>query len=209
MKKKLITAGLCALALTAALAHGVHADEVNASEPASVAGFWRKKDKADTPAPETTTPAPQEAPATPSNAPVKEEEPAAPQENPGQTSQGSFVRYHNQRINNRTNTNNQTTTPVPAQGGGVNDMQQYNVPQEYRGTQYVPGISEQIEKILASQPAIRLDPNAYIIQHEDALWLVMGNIRAKLDILIYVDGKHIDAQYPMNMDRGNSLPIFK
>jgi len=65
-------------------------------------------------------------------------------------------------------------------------------------------VSEEIHRILASQPNIQLEPNAYIVQHEDGLWLVMGNIRAKLDILIYVDHKNMkDAEI------FNAIPLYK
>jgi hypothetical protein len=78
--------------------------------------------------------------------------------------------------------------------------------QGQRSSNYMPGIGEEIQRILDSQPNIQLDPNAYIVQHEDGLWLVMGNIRAKLDILIYVDQKNMNsAEY----NHGNAIPLYK
>ena len=54
---------------------------------------------------------------------------------------------------------------------------------------------------------MQLDPDAYIIQREDGLWLVMGNIRAKLDILIYVDQKNTrEAEI---IHHGNVIPLYK
>ena len=88
--------------------------------------------------------------------------------------------------------------------------QQQNQHQQQRnqrgGTDYAPGITHEIHRLLANQPAIQLDPSAYMVQHEDGLWLVMGNIRAKVDILIYVDQKHmLEAEY----DGGNAIPLYK
>ena len=70
----------------------------------------------------------------------------------------------------------------------------------------MPGIGEEIQRILNNQPNIQLDPNAYIVQLEDGLWLVMGNIRAKLDILIYVDQKNMREA---ELNHGNAIPLYK
>ena len=100
----------------------------------------------------------------------------------------------------------QSSNQVINQGGGnAGNTSTHN----YRGVEYMAGINEQIDKILANQPAIHLDSNAYIVQHDESLWLVMGNIRAKLDILIYVDGKHMSEHHHNNMDKGNALPSYR
>jgi hypothetical protein len=203
MKKKIIAASLCIIAAGVVFAQGVYASECGqdfaddfANEQAVVA-FWRKKDK---------EPAPEETPAVPTHE-QQDQEQEAPKDDAQPTSGGSFVRYY------RNNNFNQTQDYAPNQGGGnipgIIDTNSINngMTPDYRSTEYVPGINEQIEKILASQPAIKLDPNAYIVQHGDALWLVMGNIRAKVDILIYVDSNYMEPQMPHN--RGNTLPIYK
>ncbi|MCL2753088.1 MAG: hypothetical protein FWE44_02955 [Defluviitaleaceae bacterium] len=203
MKKAILTAGLCllaGLAMTNA-AYGADQAEYDQDFSPSHAAFWRKKDKQEEVAPD------QEAPT----------EDKAPENNKPQ-SDASFV-YNPTTIRATPSVQGGGNMPNTQQNNGTMQQSypqtQYNQPSQhggtrvYSGTEYMPGINEQIEKILASQPAIKLDPNAYIIQHEDALWLVMGNIRAKLDILIYVDGKHIEAEFPTGHDRGNTLPIFK
>ena len=71
---------------------------------------------------------------------------------------------------------------------------------------YMSDVSEELQKVLAKRPGIKLDADAYIVQHDNALWLVMGNIRAKLDILIYVDQKHIAEA---GFDGTNAIPLYK
>ncbi|MCL2619831.1 MAG: hypothetical protein FWD97_02700 [Defluviitaleaceae bacterium] len=112
---------------------------------------------------------------------------------------------YNQGGNQVTNQGSGHGSQYGDRGGNTSNSGIHN----YSGTEYMPGINEQIDKILANQPAIHLDPNAYIVQHGESLWLVMGNIRAKLDILIYVDGKHMSQQQHHNVDRGNALPIYR
>ncbi|MCL2855130.1 MAG: hypothetical protein FWE21_05875 [Defluviitaleaceae bacterium] len=197
MKKKLIAIAACAVVASFVTAHTALATEFDGIfEQSSVSAFWKKKDK-DLQAPEA---APEVAPQnTPTNAPIDTQE--VPKQAPEQdgeetvpTAGAYFVR------------SNRTTDHAPNQGGRtIGNMENNN----YHGIEYVPGINEQIEKILAHKPAIKLDPNAYIVQHDESLWLVMGNIRAKLDILIYVDGKNVNAEFPACGHRGNALPIYK
>jgi len=219
MRKKIITAGLCVLVAGFALAPTVNAATIETVPTQEISAFWRKKDKQEE-VPEQTAPEQkqEEVPASPE----PEQIPKQDKKDQAPSTDASFV-YNPYGVNPQ-----QNTAPATIQGGSgapqTNPATPQTTPQTnqhtpqnhqqggtriYQGTEYMPGISEQIERILDSQPAIQLDPNAYIIQHEDALWLVMGNIRAKLEILIYVDGKNVDAQFPAGYDRGNTLPIFK
>ena len=103
---------------------------------------------------------------------------------------------------------NQQNQPMPQNQQNMHQRDgQYNQQQNrHLCTDYAPGIVCEINKILANQPALKLDPNAYMVQHDDGLWLVMGNIRAKVDILIYVDQKHMPVG---EFDGGNAIPLYK
>ena len=196
MKKKFITAAICAVVASFALAHGaynVDASPIFEQEATQASAFWKKKEAAPEVAPEEAKPedtAPTNAPTNTEETPKQEDEEASLP-----VSGATLVR------------STPATNHAPQTGGGNTNNHQQN--RNYQGIEYVPGISEQIEKILAHSPAIKLDPNAYIVQHDESLWLVMGNIRAKLDILIYVDGKHVGAGFPAYGDHGNALPIYK
>jgi len=209
-------------------------DEVAQEVVSTETGFWKKKDKdaepkIDEPAPQEShksTPAPQETP---------QESPAPKKDSGAQHDDGaSFVRYYrnpspdqgaeyqrndmgnpggtimpNNANPGTQNQQNQQYQPNQQQQQQQNQHNQQNQPHQQgqtHSTDYAPGIAQEIHKILANQPAISLDPNAYIVQHEDGLWLVMGNIRAKLEILIYVDQKNMnEAEY----DGGKAIPLYK
>lgn len=53
--------------------------------------------------------------------------------------------------------------------------------------QYLPSVTEHIRSTAEKSGTIRLDNGAHIVQYDNELWLVMGNMYAKLDILIYAD----------------------
>jgi len=74
--------------------------------------------------------------------------------------------------------------------------------------EYLPEISRQIQCMVrdCNGSKMAVDPNAYIVQSEDGLWLVMGNIRAKLDILIYVDPKNTQDAQAYNNNGNQSIP---
>jgi len=88
------------------------------------------------------------------------------------------------------------------QGGS----RQGNTGQQKGSGHYLPGVAEQIQSMVDNQHAVKLNPNAYIVQHEDGLWLVMGNIKAKLDILIYVDQKNMSEH---SLDKTGNMPIYR
>jgi len=124
--------------------------------------------------------------------------PSQGNQNQGQQNQGQQGQPQNQQNQQRHN-NNQNQ-------GQSGSYYHYNNTQQ-RSTQYAPGVGAEIQRILANAaPSIQLDPNAYIVQHDDGLWLVMGNIRAKLDILIYVDQKNMKEA---EINHGNAIPLYK
>jgi len=106
------------------------------------------------------------------------------------------------------NRNQQQAQPIQQNQQNPQSRQgQQSAPQSRHAcTNYASGISCEINKILANQPAIQLDPNAYMLQHDDGLWLIMGNIRAKVEILIYVDEKHMENS---GFEGGNAIPLYK
>ena len=90
-------------------------------------------------------------------------------------------------------------------GGHYQQHNNTGTGQRYSG--YIPGVCHEIHRLLGGQPSMQLDPDAYIVQREDGLWLVMGNIRAKLEILIYVDQKNTrEAEI---IHHGNVIPLYK
>ena len=171
--------------------------------------------------------APKEAPAT-ENAPKE-----SSYRDINENVEGSFVRSQSPRSNrsqqNQTGDYQRNSGNMPTNNAidNTQNNQNYQNNQNHQNNQnfqnnqnnqsnqnthpsdYSHGITKEIHKILANQSAIQLDPNAYIVQHEDGLWLVMGNIRAKVDILIYVDQKNMqEAEHP-NLDGGSAIPLFK
>lgn len=123
------------------------------------------------------------------------------QTQPTQHNQQNQQNQYNQPNQQRQNSN---------QGQSQGQMGGYyhynNADAGQRTTSFAPGIGEEIQRILENQPSIQLDPNAYIVQHDDSLWLVMGNIRAKLDILIYVDQKNMKEA---ELNHSNAIPLYK
>jgi len=131
------------------------------------------------------------------------------QQNQPQNQQNQQPIQQNQqnRYQNQQNQQNQQAQPIQQNTQNRQGVQQQGLPQSRHAcTNFASGISCEINKILANQPAIKLDPNAYMLQHEDGLWLVMGNIRAKVEILIYVDQKHMENS---EFEGGNAVPLYK
>ena len=122
-----------------------------------------------------------------------------------QQNQRNQPTQHNQQNQQRHNHNqNQGQGQNQGQMGGY--YYYNNSGGSHGASSHMSGIGEEIQRILDNQPNIHLDPNAYIVQLEDGLWLVMGNIRAKLDILIYVDQKNMrEAEY----NHSNAIPLYK
>ena len=217
MKKSIARAGLGAIAAGLLFTGGFTVFASELPNEAAVAAHpsygtaWRKKDKEnepkETPQASPTPGVQNEAPKQNQRETPNENPKETPKENPKQTptnepnekssisfdDENSFVRYY------RGNTNNMGADGTYRNNSGS---------QTHPGTDYLPGITGEISKILANQPAIKLDPNSYIVQHEDGLWLVMGNIRARLDILIYVDQKHMEKE-TSHLERGNAIPLYK
>ncbi|MDR2183035.1 MAG: hypothetical protein LBE55_02565 [Clostridiales bacterium] len=170
-------------------------------------------------APKTTPPqaSPQASPvAVPKDAPkagpqeAPENAPKKPPKETGETqneNEAALAQYYNnqnqgqqQYRNNQQRQNNQNQGQT---GGQYNN----NAGMNQRPHSQASDSGVEITRILNSQPNIQPDPGAYIVQHEDGLWLVMGNIRAKLDILIYVDQKNMkDAEFIIH---GNAIPLYK
>jgi len=88
-----------------------------------------------------------------------------------------------------------------------NNNQNQNQSQNQKRSSYTADSAVEITRILSTQPTMHIEPGAYIVQHDDGLWLVMGNIRAKLDILIYVDQKN-DRNAELII-HGNAIPLYK
>ena len=135
------------------------------------------------------------------------------QQNQGQQyrqNQGQQQYQQNQQNQNQQYRQNQGINPGQnqSQSGGYyqHNYRQGNPGTGHRISDFMPCVEAEIQKILCKHHSIKLEPDAYIVQHEDGLWLVMGNIRAKLDILIYVDQKNIqEAEF----NYGNAVPLYK
>ena len=220
MKRIIAKIGICTMAAGLLLSSGV----LNAAEESA---FWKKK--------EIEAPATEEAPeqTQPNSDGVRREDGASfvryyRNANPergvnggqGQPAQQNQQNQQNQQVPSQQNQQNQQMPNQQDQQAPNQQNQQIPNQQGQQSQQgqahpsdYAPGISQEIHKILANQSVITLDPNAYIVQHEDGLWLVMGNIRAKVDIMIYVDPKNMhedqgqQQQQPENNSR--AIPLYK
>ncbi|MCL2573858.1 MAG: hypothetical protein FWE34_04805 [Defluviitaleaceae bacterium] len=162
-------------------------------------------------APETT---PKDAPKETSEKTPTPNQQAPQQQAPQQTPQQAPKTDQPKETSENTESNNETAMAfynnpgsTQSQGGSASAPYQHNNAATGKVTDYVPGITTEIHKLLAAQPSIQLDPNAYIVQLDDGLWLIMGNIRAKLDILIYVDQKNM--QEAGVHGGSNAIPMYK
>jgi len=229
MKNKLAKAGLCMLAAGLLFTSSVYAAEISSENvhsdiSTSTSAFWRKKDKEA--APETESPeasplpspspsseptvAPKDAPKETPGTEPKESSEVTPDETPKETpKETSLVTHHNNKDAHRQNPA-PAPSPVPTPSSNQSENRHHNNHNvdaaEHRHSNYMSDISVELQKVLTKKPGIKLDADAYIVQHDGGLWLVMGNIRAKLDILIYVDQKNM-AETGLNHD--NAIPLYK
>ncbi|MCL2377017.1 MAG: hypothetical protein FWC76_06415 [Defluviitaleaceae bacterium] len=221
MKNKLAKAGLCVLVAGMLFTSSVYAAEIG-SEHSDISttssAFWRKKDKEaapDTENPEASPLPSPDANSAPTVAP-KDAPKEAPKENPSKESSEVTPKEEvpKEEVPKETSLVGQYSpgdapkhSPNPNSGQTNHNHHNHDTNNaEKKHNCYMSDVSEEIQKVLAKKPGIKLDADAYIVQHDDALWLVMGNIRAKLDILIYVDQKTMaEAEF----DDGNAIPLYK
>ena len=199
-------------------------DQAQAQQTDEMA-WWRKKDEIpeESPAPEQN---PNANPSPHSNKPeeqVPSPAPAAPSSPAkNQSTDASFIFNGEEyddlailevfseivRYSDYSNYRNNPSqgTQGGAQGGATQQNQQ-----NHQYSQFLPGIADQIHNLATHQNKISVHPEAYIVQQEDGLWLIMGNMRAKLDILIYVDQKNMNdtPQTRQNNTQNYSIPIYR
>lgn len=107
-------------------------------------------------------------------------------------------------INNASNMHNTTGTTNAGNvgGAGVNASRSQGI--EIYGN--IPSAYLNQNSSNNSNGQIKVSNDTYIVQDGDDLWIVMGNIKAKLDILIYTDPNNISINEPKAADK-NSLAI--
>lgn len=121
---------------------------------------------------------------------------------------GGYLPYRGGGTSNTGGANTSTTNQNFDSQTAPNGMQIH--PNGHQNNQYKTGISEELHRLTQSQNKVQLHPDAYIVQQDDGLWLIVGNIRAKLDMLIYVDHKNMEHQQQQTKTEGDfSIPMYK
>jgi hypothetical protein len=109
---------------------------------------------------------------------------------------------NNATPNVQTNTNSNTNTntaPATRSGAGT-------AANESEGVEFYGNIPANISQMDSENGQLKVDQGTYIVQDGDDLWLIMGHIKAKMDVMIYTDPDNISINEPEAMDK-NSLAI--